>query len=174
VNSVLSNTLQCLARLLITRVGPKRCGIIARGCCCRSNARALEQINWAVNAGIELGVISADAAYGNDTDFRDELTTLGLRYCVAVRETTTVWEPGQGPLPPKKRGRRGCKPFRLRRDERHQPVTVKALAQSLPEESFRSVAWREGAKGELSSRFAAVRVRPAHRDHLRREPRPEA
>jgi SRSO17 transposase len=134
---------------------------------------ALGQITWAVNAGIELGVISADAAYGNDTDFRDDLTTLGLRYCVAVRETTTVWEPGKGPLPPKKRGRRGCRPFRLQRDEQHKPVTVKKLAQSLPKESFRTVAWREGAKGELSSRFAAVRVRPAHRDHLRREPRPE-
>jgi SRSO17 transposase len=105
---------------------------------------ALGQIDQAVNAGVELGVISTDAAYSNNTDFRDELTTLGLRYCVAVRGTTTVWEPGKGPLPPKKRGRRG-----------------------------RTVALRENAKGELSSCFAAVRVRPAHRDHLRREPRPE-
>jgi len=134
---------------------------------------ALEQIERAVEAGIELGVICADAAYGDETDFRDRLTALHLRYCVGIRETTTVWEPGKGPLPPRARSDRGRKPFLLRRDKRHQPVTVKELAQSLPEKSFRNLTWREGAKGELSSRFAAVRVRPAHQDYRRREPRDE-
>ena len=31
---------------------------------------------------------------------------------------------------------------------------------------MRSVAWREGTNAELSGRFAALRVRPAHRDYL--------
>jgi hypothetical protein len=31
--------------------------------------------------------------------------------------------------------------------------------------------WREGSKGDLASRFAAVRVRPSHRDYWRAEPR---
>jgi SRSO17 transposase len=35
------------------------------------------------------------------------------------------------------------------------------------------VTWREGSKAALTSRFAAVRVRPAHRDTLRSEPWPE-
>ena len=35
------------------------------------------------------------------------------------------------------------------------------------------MTWREGTNGELTSRFAAVRVRPAHRDTQRSEPWPE-
>jgi len=35
------------------------------------------------------------------------------------------------------------------------------------------VNWREGVAGELTSRFAALRVRPAQGDHRRNEPRPE-
>jgi SRSO17 transposase len=35
------------------------------------------------------------------------------------------------------------------------------------------VTWREGSRTELTSRFAARRVRPAHRDTWRTEPWPE-
>ena len=35
------------------------------------------------------------------------------------------------------------------------------------------MTWREGSNADLSSRFAAVRVRPAHRDYLSAELRPE-
>jgi SRSO17 transposase len=43
----------------------------------------------------------------------------------------------------------------------------------LPDRAWKTVTWREGTKQKLRSRFAAVRVRPAHRDHLRSEPYPE-
>jgi SRSO17 transposase len=36
---------------------------------------------------------------------------------------------------------------------------------------WKEVRWREGTKGALRSRFAAVRVRAAHRDYWRTEPR---
>jgi SRSO17 transposase len=52
-------------------------------------------------------------------------------------------------------------------------VTLKALALSLPAQDWRTVTWREGTQGKLSARFAAVRVRPAHRDTQRSEPWPE-
>src|SRR4029453_444534 len=131
---------------------------------------ALSQIETAVTAGVDLGVIGADAAFGDDTDFRDRLTALELRYCVGVRQQTTLWPEGQGPLPPKPYSGRGRKPSRLRRDSQHQPVPVEALARGLPAKKFRKVSWRQGARGKLSSRFAAVRVRPAHRDYLRSSP----
>jgi SRSO17 transposase len=35
------------------------------------------------------------------------------------------------------------------------------------------VTWREGTRRKLQSRFAALRVRPAHRDYWRAEPHPE-
>ena len=35
------------------------------------------------------------------------------------------------------------------------------------------MTWREGVAGELTSRFVALRVRPAQGDHRRSQPRPE-
>ena len=40
----------------------------------------------------------------------------------------------------------------------------------LPGRAWRTVTWREGSGRALTSRFAALRVRPAHRDTLRSEP----
>jgi SRSO17 transposase len=134
---------------------------------------AVGQIKAAHRAGVELGVIEADAAYGDLPDFRDGLTTLGLLYCVGVREPTTVWPEGKGPLPPKPYSGRGPRPKLLRRDEKHRPISVKKLALGLPEKKYRKVTWREGARGKMSSRFAAVRVRIAHMDFERTEPREE-
>ena len=134
---------------------------------------ALGQIEAAHRAGLELGVIEADAAYGDLPDFRDGLTQLKLLYCVGVREPTTVWPEGQGPLPPKPYSGRGPRPKLLRRDEQHQPISVKQLALGLPAKAYRKVTWREGARGKMSSRFAAVRVRTAHQDFQRTKPRPE-
>lgn len=134
---------------------------------------ALGQIQRAVKAGLEMGVIGADAAFGDATEFREGVTALGLRYCVGIREMTTVWPEGQGPLPPKPYSGRGRKPKLLQRSEQDQPVAVEELALSLPAKKFRKVSWREGSRGKLSSRFARVRVRPAHYDYLRSEPRAE-
>lgn len=60
----------------------------------------------------------------------------------------------------------------MRRDEECQPVSVKELALSLPEADWQTIAWREGACETLSSRFARVRVRAAHRDYNLTAPRP--
>ena len=54
-----------------------------------------------------------------------------------------------------------------------QPVPVKELALSLPTEAWKKVTWRQGVKQKLQSRFAAIRVRPAHRDYWRSQPHPE-
>jgi SRSO17 transposase len=132
---------------------------------------ALSQIEAALEAGVPPGVVLADAAFGNDTTFREHLSELGLVYAVAIQPTTAVWPPGAGPLPPAPYGGRGRPPTLLRRDETHQPVSVKALALSLAARSYRRVTWRQGAKGRLASRFAAVRVIVAHRDYWRSVPR---
>src|SRR5688572_25441417 len=58
----------------------------------------------------------------------------------------------------------------IRDDRDHQPVTVKQLALSLPSESWKTVTWRQGTRYKLRSRFAALRVRPAHRDYWKAEP----
>jgi len=134
---------------------------------------ALAQMRQAKLAGVPLGAVLADAGYGDETAFRDGITELGMLYAVGIWPATTVWAPGTAPLPPKSWSGRGIRPTRLRREPGHEPGAVKTLAMALPPQAYRTVAWREGTDTELSSRFAAVRVRPAHRDYLRPEMRPE-
>lgn len=135
---------------------------------------ALEQIRKAVEAGVPVAAVLADAAYGDDTKFREGVSELKLPYTVGVRAPTTVWPPGEAPLPARlgKMGR-GRPAKCLRRDKNHQPVSIKQLAEALPSRKWKMLTWREGSKKKLRSRFAAVRVRPAHRDFKRSEPYPE-
>ena len=134
---------------------------------------ALEQIRQAVERDVPRGVVLADAAYGMDSQFRAGLRDLQLDYAVGVQSSVSVWEPGKQPLPAKERKAMGRPPKLLRRDENHQPVSAKQLATALPETAWKEITWREGSKKNLSSRFAAVRVRPAHRDYWQSEPHPE-
>jgi SRSO17 transposase len=136
-------------------------------------AIALEQIRRALADGVPTGVVLADAGYGIDTEFRTELTALDLPYVVGVQASTSLWPPGTGPLPPKPWSGRGRPPRRVRRGPEHKPLAAAELAEGLPAAAWQTVAWREGSRAELSSRFAAVRVRPAHRDDRLPEARPE-
>lgn len=130
---------------------------------------ALEQLRWACEAGLPRGVVLLDAGYGNHTELRTQIGALGLRYAAGIVSSTTVWAPGTKPLPPKRWSGRGRPPTRPRRDARHKPVSVKQLALGLPRRAWRTIGWREGAAGQLASRFARVRVRAAHRDELHDE-----
>lgn len=134
---------------------------------------ALDQIRAAVETNLDRGVVLADAAYGINTDFRDGITKLGLQYAVGVQSSMTVWEPGKQPLPAKPRGKMGRPPRLLQRSTGHQPISVKQLAMSLPSTVFKEITWREGTDRKLRSRFAAVRVRPAHRDYEKAQPHEE-
>jgi len=134
---------------------------------------AMDQIRAAVAAVVDHGVVLADAAYGMNTEFREGLTGLGLEYVMGVQKSMTVWEPGKQPLPAKPRGRTGRPPRLLQRTPEHQPISVKQLALKLPANVFKEITWREGTQRKLRSRFAAVRVRAAHRDYWKAEPHAE-
>jgi SRSO17 transposase len=133
---------------------------------------ALSQIEAALKAGVARGVVLADAGYGADGAFRARLTALGLSYAVGVQSTLSVWPPGEEPLPVKAWSGNGRPPSRVRRDELHRPLSTKDLAQRLPTAAWARVEWREGSNQTLSSRFAAVRLRPASRDHNLAAPHP--
>jgi SRSO17 transposase len=134
---------------------------------------AFEQIKAARAAGLPRGVVLMDAGYGNDTGLRTDITALGMSYVAGVGPNTSVWPPGAAPLPPQARSGRGRPQKRLQRDGQHQPISVRALALSLPLEAWQTITWREGTTDRLSSRFARRRVRPAHRDNLLSELRAE-
>ena len=134
---------------------------------------ALGQMRQAVEADVTRGVVLADAAYGNDAAFRAGISQLELSYVVGVQSSMTVWKPGAAPLPAKAWKGKGRPPRLLRRDDKHQPVTVEKLAQQLPASAWKRITWREGTRHKLRSRFAALRARPAHRDYWRAEPHAE-
>src|SRR5580692_2459824 len=99
---------------------------------------------------------------------------VGSSYLGGIETTTSVCEPGKQPLPaPQRKPGRGATPTRLQRNPDHQPLSVKQLALGLPSSAWKDIGWRPGSQGTLRSRLAAVRVRPAHRDEKRTEPRPE-
>jgi SRSO17 transposase len=135
---------------------------------------ALAQIRALLAEGVPPAPVVADAGYGDTTEFREAVTAAGLAYAVGVKGETTVWRPGQAPRPPTpRRGGRGRPSIRVRRTARHQPVSLTRLAAELPASAWQTVTWREGTRGAMRSRFARLRVRPAHRDEHRSEPRPE-
>ena len=92
---------------------------------------ASAQMRQAVAAGVPMGVVLADAGYGDETAFRDGLTALDMRYAVGILQGTTVWAPGTAPLPPKAWVGHGKKATKLRRAPGNEPVTVKALTMAL-------------------------------------------
>lgn len=132
---------------------------------------ALKQIEQAVRQGVAAGPVLADAAYGSDSRLRKGITELGLTYVVGVQSSMSVWKPGEAPLPHKRAKAYG--PDHLKgRTKDHRPVSAKEVALSIPSSGWKMVTWREGTAKKLRSRFAAVRLRPAHRDYLMPEPYP--
>ena len=134
---------------------------------------ALQQIRRAVEREIAPAPVLADAAYGNDTKFRAGITELGLLYVVGVQSSVSVWPPGQAPLPKRKWKGIGRPTKLLRRNRQHTPIAVRELAMSLAPSAWKTVSWRQGTRKPLRSRFAALPVRPAHRDDERSELRAE-
>jgi SRSO17 transposase len=138
-------------------------------------AIALGQIESLLAQGAPKHCLLADAGYGVDTAFRERLSELGLTYVVGVTGQVTVWPAGREPLPPAVHSGRGVVPTRLRLGQaKHQrPQSIKELAVELASSQWQTIEWREGSNIALRSRFARVRVRAAHRDHLRTQLRAE-
>ena len=136
-------------------------------------AIALDHLRWACAMGLPRGVVLMDAGYGTDTALRGSITELGLSYVAGILPQTSVWALGTGPRPPKKWSGNGRPPKLLRRDSKHRPISARKLAIGLPAHAWHKITWREGTAERLSSRFARVRVRPAHRDYRLAESRPE-
>jgi SRSO17 transposase len=134
---------------------------------------ALQQIRTAVDREVPMAPVLADAAYGNDTKFREGITELRLLYVVGIQSSVSVWKPGQAPLPKRKWKGVGRPTKLLRRHGKHVPVVVRELAMSLPSSAWKTVRWREATGKPLRSRFAALRLRPAHRDYWSSQPRPK-
>jgi SRSO17 transposase len=130
---------------------------------CRKWELALSQLEQALAWGVREHLVLADAGYGDAREFREGVRKLGLHYLVGVQGKHKVWPPGAKPtLPPKVPGKNG-RPRTRYVAAGVEPWSIEELSLQVPREEFRTVSWREGSRGEQSSRFAAVRVHTAER-----------
>ncbi|MGW6027885.1 IS701 family transposase [Streptomyces sp. NPDC055099] len=102
-------------------------------------------------------LVVADAGYGQNADFRAALTERGHPYVVGIRGDLTVHPGAAIPAIPAWSGTGRPPQSRYRRP----PVTVADLTSAAGPDAFRTVTWREGSRGPLTSRFLALPVRPA-------------
>ncbi len=114
----------------------------------------------------ELPVVT-DSGYGDNTAFRLGLEDRGLDYVAAVSSDLAAYPAEAAPITPPYSGR-GRPPT-----PRYpgKPSNLGRLALAIGEAAYQEVTWRDGTRrtrdnphGEMRSRFAALRVRPANRD----------
>jgi SRSO17 transposase len=130
---------------------------------------ALAMVRRAVANGLG-GVVLADSLFGTVTAFREELAADGRTYCVGIDSTLKVIaaDADLGPVPPPSgRGRPPTRPAGVRAGATSPSVKGWAIGRG---SDFRPVTWREGSKGTMAGRFAAWRVRPAHKLSAGKEP----
>lgn len=112
--------------------------------------------------GLGPRVVLADSEYGNSHAFRAALHARGLPYCVHAEASTKAWPTRPVSPAPRPLAGRGRPRTRPRRHEVAAPQTLEALARALPAAAWRTVTWRAGSKGPLTSRFARFPVWCAH------------
>ena len=115
---------------------------------------ALAEIDRVMAAGMRFGCVLADAGYGLSAPFRQGLTTRGLAWAVGIPRHQKVYPVGVKLIwPVAGRGRPR---------KRHIPDVLSTAAEDmLANAKWQNVSWRNGTKGRLEARFAAVRVRTA-------------
>jgi len=130
---------------------------------------ALELIDAAQAWGLRCGVVLADSAYGEVTEFRQGLEARQLPYAVGIPSTLGIWTRPPRRHKLKARGR-GRPPSGYHYGEQ-RPCAVREVAEKA--RGWKHVRWREGTKGWLASRFYACRVQPSHGFHEGQPPHPE-
>jgi SRSO17 transposase len=119
---------------------------------------ALQMIDELCSWGLQPPVILGDGAYGDITEFRSGLQERQIEYVLDVKGATSAYSEEVQPERPEYKGAgRPPKP-RYRED----PSSLKALALAAGKQAVQTVTWREGTRGKMTSRFLALRVRPAN------------
>ena len=109
---------------------------------------ALAELDRLRESGVRFGIVLADAGYGTSATFRHGLDARGLRWAVGIAKNQKVYDAHVQLVPPAGRARK------LVPDQEPRPAE-----EILAALTWRRVTWRQGAKGALRARFAAMRVR---------------
>lgn len=120
-------------------------------------ALALQELDR-LRPTLTFGVVLADAGYGVNRRFRQELSKRNLLWSVGITRNAQAYPEHVGliPIPKIYRGRRPKLPTPT-----EDPETVEAMLTKVP---WQHVVWRQGTKGPLTGKFARLRVRLADGD----------
>jgi SRSO17 transposase len=119
---------------------------------------ALEIVDDLIAWGLPRRVVQADGGYGDITAFRVGLEERELDYVVQVKGATSAQPADAVAVTPAYQGR-GRRPKTRYLDK---PVSLRDLVLAAGRGQVRTVGWREGDRGPLTSSFIALRVRPAN------------
>jgi SRSO17 transposase len=115
---------------------------------------ALAEIDRVREAGLRFSCVLADAAFGSSPAFRHGLDERALAWAAGIACTQLVYpttvklRPARTPT-----GRAAKHPMPTR--------PPRSAAEMLETQRWRRITWRNGTKGPLNARFAAMRVRVA-------------
>ena len=135
---------------------PQRCaraGVPEAEMVARSKGEiALAELDRLRETGLRFGIVLADAGYGMSAGFRQALSERDLLWAVGIPRTQKVYTTAvQLRWPRTSRGRPRQVPL-----PSEQPQAVEDVLARL---KWRRLSWRQGTKGALAARFAALRVR---------------
>ena len=127
---------------------------------------ALDMIDELRAWGLEPPPVLGDAAYGDITEFRLGLEERQVAYVLDVKGATSALPADAQPVQPAYTGTGRPPAARYRRPF----SSLAALATDAGQDAFQEVTWREGTRGPMTSRFLALRVRPANVKLRRADP----
>jgi SRSO17 transposase len=119
---------------------------------------ALDMIDELIGWGIAPPVVVGDGAYGDNTELRTSLEQRDISYVLDVKGPTSAYSQDARRERPDYQGR-GQPPKCRYQDD---PSSLRDLALAAGERAAVTVTWREGTRGKMTSRFLALRVRPAN------------
>ena len=119
---------------------------------------AMDLIDEVKGWGLQVRPVLADSLYGDVFEFRQGLRNRKADYIVQVSGGLTAWTENPHPAEPPMKG--GGKVPRKRFYAKDFPPvrTLCQIAKDLSSRSWKTITWREGTKGPLTSRFARVIV----------------
>ena len=120
---------------------------------------ALDMLDELTGWGLAPPVVVADAAYGDNADFRDGVTARSGTWVVQVNDNLTAHPADALPQvkPYSGRGRHPLPRYRT------PPVGLREHVLAAGRPAAVELTWRQGSRGPLTSHFMALRIRPAGR-----------